>query len=132
MRAVFERDGWIAGVRRIGELLGIDPARQETEPGARPAPLDASREANFDFFIRHDALTVRDADLTPAELDALGAGPVRVVPAAGHTTPRTVFDYRCAEELAAGLGVGPTHFPGGHNGNITHPRGFARTLRAVL
>jgi pimeloyl-ACP methyl ester carboxylesterase len=132
MRATFERDGWIAGVRRIGELLGIDPARQETEPGARLAPLDASREANFDFFIRHDALTMRQADLTPAELDALKAGPVRIVPAAGLTTPRTVFDYRCAQELAAGLGAGLTHFPGGHNGNLTHPKGFAEVLRGVL
>lgn len=132
MRAVFQRDGWIAGVRRIGELLGIDPARQETEPGARLAPLDASREADFDFFVRHDALALRDAGLPPAELDALKAGPVRVVPAAGRTTPRTVFDYRCAEELAAGLGTGLTHFPGGHNGNLTHPNGFAQTLRAAL
>ncbi|MER5598807.1 alpha/beta hydrolase [Streptomyces sp. NPDC002265] len=32
MRLVFRRDGWLAGVRRIGELLGIDPARQESEP----------------------------------------------------------------------------------------------------
>ncbi|WP_340384344.1 alpha/beta hydrolase [Streptomyces sp. SS7] len=132
MRAVFQRDGWIAGVRRIGELLGIDPARQETEPGARLAPLDASREADFDFFIRHDALALRDAGLPPAELDALKAGPVRVVPAAGRTTPRTVFDYRCAEELAAGLGTGLTRFPGGHNGNLTHPKGFAQSLRTAL
>ncbi|KUN81242.1 alpha/beta fold hydrolase [Streptomyces griseoruber] len=132
MRAVFQRDGCIAGVRRIGELLGIDPARQEAEPGARLAPLDASREANFDFFVRHDALTMRHADLTPAELGALDAGPVRIVPAAGRTTPRTVFDYRCAEELAAGLGTGLIHFPGGHNGNITHPKGFAQTLRTTL
>ncbi|MFD9321380.1 alpha/beta fold hydrolase [Streptomyces sp. NPDC060053] len=128
MRTTFERDGWIAGVRRIGQLLGIDPARQKTEPGARLAPLDASREANFDFFVRHDALTMRDADLTPAELDALAAGPVRIVPAAGRTTPRTVFDYRCAQELAVGLGTGLTHFPGGHNGNLTHPKGFAEVL----
>ncbi|MCX4759549.1 alpha/beta hydrolase [Streptomyces sp. NBC_01275] len=132
MRAVFERDGWLAGVRRIGELLGIDPARQEVEPGARLAPMDASREANFDFFVRHDALTMRHADLTPAEIDVLRRGPVRVVPAAGSATPRTVFDYRCAEELAAGLGADLPHFPGGHNGNITHPKGFAEVLRGVL
>ncbi|MFJ8109615.1 alpha/beta fold hydrolase [Streptomyces sp. NPDC096132] len=73
MRATFERDGWIAGVRKIGELLGIDPVRQETEPGARLAPLDASREADLDFFVRHDALTMRHADLTPAELDSSAA-----------------------------------------------------------
>lgn len=132
MRAVFERDGWIAGVRKIGELLGIDPARQEVEPGARLAPLDASREPDFTFFIKYDALTMRHAELTADELAALKVGPVRVVPAAGLTTPRTVFDYRCAEELAAGLGTGLVHFPGGHNGNITHPKGFAEVLRDTL
>ncbi|MFH0173835.1 hypothetical protein ACFVX5_07555, partial [Streptomyces cacaoi] len=53
-------------------MLGVDPARQETEPGARLTPLDA-----------------------------LAAGPVRIVPAGGRTPPRTVFDHRCAQEVAA-------------------------------
>ncbi|WP_238427089.1 alpha/beta fold hydrolase [Streptomyces adustus] len=132
MRLVFQRDGWLAGVRRIGELLGIDPARQETEPGARLAPLDASREADFRFFVERDALTMRNAELTADDLTALKNGPVRIVPGAGLTTPRTVFDYRCAEELSAGLGAGLVHFPGGHNGNITHPKGFAEVLRGLL
>ncbi|MFF4833898.1 hypothetical protein [Streptomyces sp. NPDC001315] len=132
MRAVFERDGWIAGVRKIGHLLGIDPARQQTEPGARLAPLDASREPDFTFFIKYDTLTMRHAELTADELTALKAGPVRIVPAAGLTTPRTVFDHRCAEEPAAGLGSRLVHFPGGHNGNITHPKGFAEVLRDSL
>ncbi|MET9890492.1 alpha/beta hydrolase [Streptomyces sp. NPDC006465] len=132
MREVFRREGWVAGVRRIGEILGIDPARQEVEPGAGMAPLDASREANFTFFVAHDALTMSRAELGQDEIGALGRGPVRVVPAAGRTTPRQVFDYRCAEELAAGLGVAPIHFPGGHNGNLTHPKGFAELLRTLL
>ncbi|OIJ62655.1 alpha/beta fold hydrolase [Streptomyces mangrovisoli] len=132
MRTVFQRDGWLAGVRRIGELLGIDPARQETEPGARLAPLDASREPGFTFFVLYDAWTMRCADLTGAELRALREGPVRIVPAAGRSTPRTVFDYRCAEELGRGIGAGLVHFPGGHNGNITHPAGFAEVLRGLL
>ncbi|MFD5518775.1 alpha/beta fold hydrolase [Streptomyces sp. NPDC127066] len=132
MREVFRRDGWIAGVRRIGEILGIDPARQEVEPGAVLAPLDASREANFTFFVEYDALTMSRAELGRDEIAALGRGPVRIVPAAGRTTPRQVFDYRCAEELAAGLGVAPVHFPGGHNGNLTHPKGFAELLRTLF
>ncbi|MFC3572050.1 alpha/beta fold hydrolase [Streptomyces yaanensis] len=132
MRAVFERDGWIAGVKKIGQILGIDPARQESEPGARLAKLDASREPNFTFFIRYDALTMSRAELGADELDVLKSGPVRIVPAAGLITPKSVFDYRCAEELAAGLGAGLVHFPGGHNGNLTHPKGFAEVLRTVL
>lgn len=72
------------------------------------------------------------AELGRDEIAALREGPVRIVPAAGHTAPRQVFDYRCAEELAAGLGVAPVHFPGGHNGNLTHPKGFAEVLRVLL
>ncbi|WP_432187044.1 alpha/beta fold hydrolase [Streptomyces sp. Tue6028] len=132
MCTIFRRDGWIAGVRRIGEILGIDPVRQETEPGVRTAPLDASREPNFTFFVAHDAPTMTRAELHPHEIRALAASPVRIVPAAGRTTPRAVFDYRCAEELAAGLGAELVHFPGGHNGNLTHPQGFAERLRALL
>ncbi|MET7699621.1 alpha/beta hydrolase [Streptomyces sp. NPDC005485] len=132
MRAIFQRDGWIAGVKKIGEILGIDPARQELEPGARLAPFDASREPNFTFFIKHDAPTMTRAELSAQEIKALASSPVRIVPAAGRTTPRTVFDYRCAEELAAGLGTELLHLPGGHNGNLTHPKGFAELLRAAL
>lgn len=132
MRRVFRRDGWIAGVKKIGEILGIDPARQDIEPGARLAPFDASREPNFTFFIEHDAPTMTWAELGAKEIEELASGPVRIVPAAGRTTPRTVFDYRCAEELATGLGADLLHFPGGHNGNLTHPKGFAELLRAAL
>jgi hypothetical protein len=43
-----------------------------------------------------------------------------------------VFDQRCAEEPAAGLGGGPVHFPGEHNGNLTRPKAFAELLRTLL
>ncbi len=33
---------------------------------------------------------------------------------------------------AAGLGTGLIHFPGGHNSDLTHPNGFADSLRAML
>jgi hypothetical protein len=84
------------------------------------------------FFIERDALTMSRAELGEEELGALKAGPVRVVPAAGRATPGHVFDYRCAQELAAGIGTDLLHFPGGHNGNITQPKGFAELLRTVL
>jgi pimeloyl-ACP methyl ester carboxylesterase len=52
--------------------------------------------------------------------------------AAGQNSPHTVFPYRCAQELAALLGTEITEFPGGHNGNTTHPRAYAARLRDVL
>lgn len=128
----YREHGWLAGVKKIGEILGIDPARQQSEPGARLAPLDASREPNFTFFFEYDAPTMRNAELDADDLAALKAGPVRIVPAAGLATPKDVFDHRCAEELAAGLGAPLAQLPGGHNGNITHPKGFAEALRPLL
>lgn len=56
----------------------------------------------------------------------------RIIPATGRTTPRTVFDYRCAQELATLLGTEITELLGGHNGNTTHPRAYAVQLRRIL
>ncbi|WP_449060327.1 hypothetical protein [Planomonospora algeriensis] len=56
----------------------------------------------------------------------------RILPAAGRMTPRDVFDYRCAQELADLMGTRIVEFPGGHNGNTTHPRAYASRLREVL
>ncbi|MFE9564968.1 hypothetical protein ACFYM0_28100 [Streptomyces sp. NPDC006487] len=50
----------------------------------------------------------------------------------GTATPPTVFDHRCATALAALLDTEIRVFPGGHNGNTTHPRGYAELLRGVL
>lgn len=126
-----------AGTGGSPGCAGSARSSASTRPVRRPnqapgCPFDASREANFTFFIEYDALTMSRAELGQDEIAALGRGPVRIVPAAGRTTPRQVFDYRCAEELAAGLGVAPVHFPGGHNGNLTHPKGFAELLRTLL
>jgi pimeloyl-ACP methyl ester carboxylesterase len=89
--------------------------------------MDAGRIANFDYFIRHDFVAA--ADDVAADLSTVSA---RVVPAAGTTTPRTVFDYQCAEALAAMLEEELELFPGGHNGNLSHPKAYAARLKEVL
>ncbi|MFF3615248.1 hypothetical protein [Streptomyces sp. NPDC002580] len=43
-----------------------------------------------------------------------------------------MFDHRCAEEPAAGLGSGPVHLPGEHDGDLTRPKAFAEPLRTLL
>ena len=63
---------------------------------------------------------------------ALAAASTRIVPAAGRTTPRTDFDHRCAVALADMVGTDLREFPGGHNGNTTHPRAYAAQLRQIL
>ncbi len=129
IQRLYRRDGLGPALRTIAEVLGIDPAAPGAEPGLTPQPMTPRRIANFGFFIEHDFTAVIDDTLPVAEL---AGTPTRIIPAAGRTTPRTVFDYRCAEELAALLGTGIAELPGGHNGNTTHPRACAARLRDIL
>lgn len=125
------RDGGLAtALRQIAAVLGIDPANQDVEPDLTPQPMTSQRIANFDIFITHDFTAIVQDALNVGDIAALTD--IRIVPAAGHTTPRTVFDYRCAEELAALLGTPLTEFPGGHNGNTSHPKAYAHQLRRAL
>ncbi|GAB3894239.1 hypothetical protein GCM10027612_45110 [Microbispora bryophytorum subsp. camponoti] len=84
---------------------------------------------NFGFFLEHDFTAIIGDTLDVA---ALTDTRTRIVPAAGRTTPRTVFDNKCAFALADMLGTDTHQFPGGHNGNTTHPRAYAAALRAIL
>ncbi|GAA1209451.1 hypothetical protein [Streptomyces rhizosphaericus] len=63
---------------------------------------------------------------------ALAATPTRIVPAVGRTTPKGVFDRRCAYALADALGTDVVELPGGHNGNTSHPSAYAASLRDLL
>ncbi|MEU5696558.1 alpha/beta hydrolase [Actinosynnema sp. NPDC020468] len=117
--------GLSAAVVEIAAALGIDPVGQETEPDVARHPMTPGRAANFAFFLTHDLTAIREDDLV---LDTAA----RIVPAVGATTPRTAFDVRCARELGRRVGVDPVVFPGGHNGDLTHPRGYAARLVDVL
>ncbi|WP_155373781.1 hypothetical protein [Catellatospora vulcania] len=59
-----------------------------------------------------------------------GSGPRdgRVIPAGGETSPHDGFDHLAGIALAAHLDVPVRRFPGGHNGNLTHPRAFAQRI----
>jgi pimeloyl-ACP methyl ester carboxylesterase len=129
IQQLYRRDGPAPALAVIAEVLGIDPARPDAEPGLTPQPMTPTRIANFGFFLEHDFTAILDDDLPVAELAGVTT---RVVPAAGRSTPHEVFDHRCAQELAGLLDTGIAEFPGGHNGNTTHPRAFAARLRAVL
>ncbi|MFF0309360.1 alpha/beta fold hydrolase [Streptosporangium sp. NPDC004379] len=124
------RDQGLAGaVAEIAAVLGIRLGEQQTEPGLTPHPMDDRRRADFDFFIRNDFGAVIEDTL---DVTLLKDTATRVVPAAGRTTPRHVFDHRCAHELAALVGAEVAEFPGGHNGNLTHPRAYAARIRELL
>ncbi|MFG3346034.1 alpha/beta fold hydrolase [Streptomyces sp. NPDC048018] len=129
---LYETEGLRAVLPEIARAVGIDPSGADAEPGLTPQPLDADRLANFDRFIRHDFAAILDDTLDPGRIASLGPAGTRVVPAAGLTTPRTVFDYRCAEALAELTGSECRFLPGGHNGNTSHPRAYAARLRQIL
>ncbi|MGH3238951.1 MAG: alpha/beta fold hydrolase, partial [Spirillospora sp.] len=92
-------------------------------------PMTPQRIRNFDFFIEHDFTAVINDTIDVA---ALKSAPTRIVPIFGQTTPRTVFDHKCAVALADLIDADLRQFPGGHNGNTTHPRAYAARLRQVL
>jgi pimeloyl-ACP methyl ester carboxylesterase len=125
------RDGGLAAaLPQIAAVLGIDPTNQDAEPDLTPQPMTPQRIANFDVFIRHDFTAIARDSLDAADIAALTD--IRIVPAVGRTTPRAVFDYRCAQQLATLLDNDLIEFPGGHNGNTTHPEAYATRLRQTL
>ncbi|MGW2743890.1 alpha/beta fold hydrolase [Streptomyces sp. NPDC001450] len=129
LQDLYVREGLGAALPEIARTLGIDTTNADAEPDLTPQPMNALRTANFDYFIRHDFTAAIHDTLDVAALKNAGT---RIAPAAGRTTPRTVFDYRCARALADLLGHELTEFPGGHNGNTSHPRAYAARLRQVL
>ncbi|GGO31593.1 alpha/beta fold hydrolase [Micromonospora parathelypteridis] len=130
LQETYRTGGLPAAFPQIARVVGIDPANQDTEPNLTPQPLTPQRAANFDLFIRHDfTAAARD---TLSVTDIAGLTETHIVPAVGRTTPRTVFDYRCAQELARLRNTELAEFPGGHNGNTTHPMAYAAQLRRVL
>ncbi|GGV30956.1 putative hydrolase YraK [Actinomadura cremea] len=129
IREVHRREGLAATFRVVAEVLGIDPADRDVEPGLTPQPMTSQRVRNFDFFVEHDFAAVIGDTL---DVSALAGTPTRIVPGAGRTTPRMVFDNKCAFALADLLGTELHEFPGGHNGNTARPGAYAAAVRTVL
>ncbi|MEU4724946.1 alpha/beta hydrolase [Nonomuraea dietziae] len=126
---IHRRDGLRAALAMVADVLGIDPANPDFEPDLTPQPMTPQRVRNFTFFIEHDLTAIiRDT----LDVTALKDTPTRIVPVVGRTTPHTVFDRTCATALADLHGTHVREFPGGHNGNTTHPRAYATALRAAL
>ncbi|MGW0752367.1 alpha/beta fold hydrolase [Streptomyces sp. NPDC002587] len=129
LQATYRTGGLDAALPEMARALGIDLSRRDVEPGLTAEPLDDRRRANFGYFIEHDFSAIIHDTLDPAGLTRTTT---RILPALGATTAATVFDHQCATALADLLDTGIHRFPGGHNGNTTHPRAYAATLRALL
>ncbi|MEV0201183.1 alpha/beta hydrolase [Nonomuraea sp. NPDC050691] len=125
----FREDGWQIAVKEAVATLGIDPGSRDTEPGLTPQPMDAQRVRNIEFWLGQEFTAIIGDRLDPA---AVAASPVRILPATGSATPSHVYDHRCSARLADLLGTAVAVFPGGHNGNTSHPRAYAARLRELL
>jgi pimeloyl-ACP methyl ester carboxylesterase len=123
-------EGVAAAMRKMVTLSGVnlDDREQDVELPA-PTSHGVTRLApNLDFFLTYDAPAVRRYR---PNLDALQAASPRVVVAAGHSS-QGLWLYRASRALADQIGSHFVEFPGGHNGYVLHPRGFAGRLREVL
>jgi pimeloyl-ACP methyl ester carboxylesterase len=130
VRQTYRTSGLTVAMKEVAEVLGIDPTTTDVEPDRTPQPMTPQRIANFDFFLTHEFTAIARDDGRPADVAAVSG--TRIVPAVGRTTPRTVFDHRCAQELSHLVGTEVAEFPGGHNGNLSHPKAYAARLREVL
>lgn len=122
-------DGLAVTLRQVAKVLGISLADPGAEADLTPHPMTPQRIADFGFFVERDFTAIIE-DTLP--VTALKDTTTRIVSATGRTTPRTVFDHRCAQALAGLPGTEIAEFPCGHNGNISHPRAYAARLRPIL
>ncbi|SNT61828.1 Pimeloyl-ACP methyl ester carboxylesterase [Asanoa hainanensis] len=128
VRRVHQAEGWRAAAAEVAAVLGIDPRDQPTEPGITAFPFTEQRAANFEYFLTNDLDAALTDTLSLTEVPRDG----RIIPAVGATSPEDGFDYLAALALADHLGAPAERFPGGHNGNLTHPSAFAAQIRALL
>lgn len=129
IQTLHRREGLKAALAAVAEVLGIDPSLSDVEPNLTAQPMTPQRVKNFDFFIEHDfSAILRDT----LDVAAVAKTATRIVPVAGAATPPAVFDRACSVALSQLRGVALHEFPGGHNGNTTHPRAYAKALRSVL
>jgi hypothetical protein len=80
------------------------------------------------YFLAHG---VKPISLYVPDVDALRAGPVRVVVGIGESSGGQLAQ-RTASALAERLGIKPVTFPGDHGGYGPHADAFAETLHRVL
>lgn len=128
---IFRRDGVDEAMARFNAGIGM-AGMPDLPPGVQLPPqvlqMLARMRVNQEFWLEHE---LRQYTSVVPDLDALAAGPARVVLAVGEES-RQLLPYRPSVILAERLGDGLAEFPGGHVGYVTHPTQFATRLAAVF
>lgn len=129
--AAYVAEGAGAAWARFMTAAGL-PAPGPTgggEPQAGPPPGDDPVQvATERHFFLHE---LRGTVTWRPDLELLRHVPTRVVVGVGETSGGQLCDLTSGA-LAAGLGVDPVRFPGGHIGFVEDPAAFAGGLREVL
>lgn len=129
MDETFRRGGLEGAMRAMRAAMpNVDFADREPDvvlPQGAPTP---QRAANLESFLRHDAPAAHRYQLDVPALTAMAS---RIVPAAGRGS-RDLSTHHAARALAALLGRELVEFPGGHNGFLLHPKGFAARLQEIF
>jgi pimeloyl-ACP methyl ester carboxylesterase len=124
MERAFAQEGAAGVMRKTPVQMDLKDRESDVVlPAASP-----DRAANYTYFMRYDAPAVRRYRL---HQPALHAAAGHIVPAYGAASGDTWLRH-CVEALAALLDRAVAEFPGGHNGFLLHPRGFASRLKEVL
>ncbi|MFL1382252.1 MULTISPECIES: alpha/beta fold hydrolase [unclassified Nocardiopsis] len=127
----YHRDGVMAAFGAFMANAGFQmPEEGEEGPGPGGPEQEFSEQDLADsarFFTHELGPTTRYVP----EVDALRAGPVRVVVGIGVESGALLTD-RTSRELAKRLGVEPVVFPGEHGGFVDDPEGFAGLLLRTL
>lgn len=131
IREIYLHGGWIDGIKKMAAVLGINPHAQTKEADARIEPMTIERKPNFDFFIKNDFQSILDFNFSANQILAIEKH-TDIIPAVGIETHQSVFDYKCAQTIGQLLKKDIACFPGGHNGNTTHPKGYAEMLQKLL
>jgi hypothetical protein len=119
-----DRDDAPRALDQIAESIGV--TRGRSLPGSDDRP--EARRADIELFIHRDVPTIADYRL---DLDHITPLADQIVVTAGEDG-RAFYPYRCAEALAAALGIPLIELPGNHAAMITHPAEFAARLEPLL
>lgn len=130
----YRREGVGPAMQKFREVAGLGdgPQQKDAPPESEPTP-DARQafariDGNLDYFLAHG---FKPISLSVPDVDALSAGPARVVVGIGESSGGQLT-HRTAVALAEKLGTEPVTFPGDHGGFGSHPDNFAETLHRVL
>ncbi len=130
----YRREGVGPAMQKFREVAGLGdgPQQEDAPPESEPTP-DARQafariDGNLDYFLAHG---FKPISLYVPDVDALSAGPARVVVGIGESSGGQLA-HRTAVALAEKLGTEPVTFPGDHGGFGSHPDNFAETLHRVF